>query len=152
MQPSPKNELIDEVVNEYIDYVMELDQHQEYKTKGGKIKRAFLEDFIPALFKTNKFSNTLECLAKWLDAREDNLRATLKKSYQENTDYKFEEDPRTKKITTDLTGNCFQRLALASKAPNAEQVRSYFILMEKMYRNFMVEKMSFSSHSEDETV
>lgn len=100
---------------------------------------------------------TLESIADWLGSRDDNLYRLLTKNFIEGSDYKKEVGEKARKsgITKTnilLTGDCLKRLCLRSRAKNAEQVRTYFILMEKLYRDYMMDSIEDRISNEDEKV
>ena len=68
---------------------------------------------------------------------------TLKRSYNLNIDYnvKIQKNNKqgsgghTKKIIL-LTPYCFKRLCLLSKTKKAEEIRTYFLELEKLINNY----------------
>jgi phage anti-repressor protein len=85
----------------------------------------------------------LEVLAKWLKAEKKHLKETLSNTYINNIDYKVSK----KEINTGgrkselilLTPDCMKRLCMSSRTKKAEEVRTYFIELEKhinKYKSF----------------
>jgi len=108
----------------------------------------FIEDFYYEYNKYNTdFIISLEVLTKWLGARKSTIKETLVKSYTKNIDY-------TEKIIKNstagrpsysvmLTADCMKRLCMVSRTKKAEDVRSYFIELEKhidQYKDVIVER------------
>jgi phage anti-repressor protein len=138
---------------EFINYVRGLDNYSDDDNRA--IKLAFFQKFLPAISGNNDFTIKLVDVAQWLDMMEWNLRKTLIRTYVNGRDYRI----IRRKITGGrprediyLTTDTVQRLLLQSRSRNAEQVRTYFITMESMYREFMMHKIQDRSKLEDETV
>lgn len=97
--------------------------------------------------KGDEFVIDLDVLVKWLDARKGTIKETLISSYTKNVDY-TETIPKTgsngrpaSKIL--LTPDCMKRLCMVSRTKKAEDVRSYFIELEKhidQYKDAIVER------------
>jgi len=81
--------------------------------------------------------------------RKDNLKKTLVSSYIKNVDYKIK---KTKSLTAGkpkeeimITSDCCKRLCMLSKTVKAEEVRSYFIEIEKLmnkYKQYIIEGLN----------
>ena len=106
----------------------------------------FIEDFIKIREgdKTHDpFRIDLDIMAKWLDARKDNLKNTLTESYKENVDYILllvdqEQSGRgghNKEIIL-ITEDCFKSMCMRSKTQNAEKIRYYYITLEKLVETY----------------
>ena len=102
-------------------------------------------EFIDELFELYGMGTTqsdhvvrLDAVAKWLQARKDQLAVTVRRSYREGIDYVVSRAPPAHKRVARanhyrvylLTPDCFKRLAMASRSKNAEMVRTYFIDIE----------------------
>jgi len=124
----------------------------EYLKKYSTISSSFIDDFY-ALYNYNTndtdFVIDLEILAKWLKAEKKHLKETLTNSYIKNIDYKVSK----KNINTGgrkselilLTPDCMKRLCMSSRTKKAEEVRTYFIELEKhldKYKNYIIEGLS----------
>ena len=120
--------------------------------KYSTISSSFIDDFY-ALYNYNTndtdFVIDLEILAKWLKAEKKHLKETLTNSYIKNIDYKVSK----KNINTGgrkselilLTPDCMKRLCMSSRTKKAEEVRTYFIELEKhldKYKNYIIEGLS----------
>jgi phage anti-repressor protein/predicted GIY-YIG superfamily endonuclease len=83
----------------------------------------------------------LEIVAKWLDTKKGKLKETLIKSYDKNIDYivKLEKEGKVSRHNKEiiyLTPDSFKRLCLLSKTAKAEEVRTYYLELEKMLNNY----------------
>lgn len=87
-----------------------------------------------------------------LDAHKGNLKDSLIKNFKEGRDYKIEKVPKTKRVEIYLSLDCLKRFVMQSRAKNAEQVRSYFIAMEDMYRQHMIEGIEDRLYAEEEEI
>jgi phage anti-repressor protein len=121
---------------------------QEYLKKYSTISSKFIDDFF-SLYdgetNTDDYVINLDILAKWLKSRKDNLKDTLKNSYVKNIDYKIKKGKSTGGRPSEiilLTPECFKRLTMSSKTVKAEEVRTYFIQLEKhidKYKNYIID-------------
>jgi phage anti-repressor protein len=123
---------------------------QDYLKKFSVISNKFIDDFF-SLYQYNtkdtEFVIDLEVLIKWLDARKSTIKETLVKSYTKNIDYT---ETITKKGSNGrpsakvmLTPDCMKRLCMVSRTKKAEDVRSYFIELEKhidQYKDVIIER------------
>jgi len=123
---------------------------QNYLKKYTTISSAFIDDFFSLYnHKTldTDFVINLENLAKWLQAIKNSLKETLTKSYTKDVDYTIEKSSektngRPREIIM-LTPDCMKRLCMLSRTKKAEEVRTYFIKLEKhidQYKNELFEK------------
>jgi phage anti-repressor protein/predicted GIY-YIG superfamily endonuclease len=122
----------------------------EYLKKHSLISSKFIDDFFSLYdHKTldTDFVINLDILASWLNAIKGSLKETLMKSYTENVDYKVTKIKNNKKgrpfETIMLTPDCMKRLCMLSRSPKAEEVRTYYIELEKhidKYKNVIFEK------------
>ena len=95
----------------------------------------------------NDFVINLEIVSKWLNSRKSKLKETLNKSYSKSLDYIIKFDKKTKVSKSNkeiilLTPDCFKRLCLLSKTKKAEEVRTYYLELEKLinnYKNYIIE-------------
>jgi len=81
--------------------------------------------------------------------RKDNLKKTIIASYIKNVDYKIKKIKSTNagkpKEEIFITADCCKRLCMLSKTEKAEEVRSYFIEIEKLinkYKNYIIEALN----------
>jgi phage anti-repressor protein len=129
---------------------------QAYLKKFSTISNKFIDDFF-SLYqydtKDNEFVIDLEVLAKWLNTAKGAIKETLKASYTKNIDY-IENVTKTgsngrPSATVLLTPDCMKRLCMVSRTKKAEEVRSYFIDLEKhidQYKDAIIERY-MSNHS-----
>ena len=123
---------------------------QDYLKKFSLINKKFIDDFF-SLYKYDtkdtEFVIDLEVLTDWLGAAKATIKDTLKKSYSKNIDYTVKviktgaNGRPSEKVM--LTPDCMKRLCMVSKTKKAEEVRSYFIELEKhidKYKDIIVEK------------
>ena len=122
---------------EFVDYVYEIldiPLDNEYD-------RNVLETFILTVENGEKFPINLDDVIDWLEITPQKIRITLERSYKPEIDY-------TKKLVTNKNGrkkyeifisnDCFKELCLRTKSAYGELIRKYFIVVEKMYREYMV--------------
>ena len=90
----------------------------------------------------------LYIITKWLESRKSRIKDTLLNTYHLNIDYKISKEKPNSKISKSnkeiilLTPDCFKRLCLLSKTKKGEEVRTYFIELEKLinnYKNYIID-------------
>jgi phage anti-repressor protein len=124
---------------------------QDYLKKYSTINNTFIDDFF-GLYdvetSTNDFVINLETIVKWLKTTKAHMKDTLVTSYIKNIDYKISKGSSTGGRPSEiivLTPECFKRLAMLSKTKKAEEVRTYFIQLEKhidKYKNYIIEALN----------
>ena len=111
---------------------------QEYLKKFSSISNKFIDDFF-GLYNENTEDNDfvidIESVSKWLKIIRGNIKTTLSETYRENIDYKISIN---KSITAGrpretiyLTPDCFKRICMLTKSSKGEEVRTYYIQLEK---------------------
>ena len=123
---------------------------QEYLKKFSIINNEFINDFF-SLYDRNTtdddFVINLETIAKWLKTTKGHLKETLSNSYSININYKIKKGKTTGGRPGEiilLTPDCFKRLIMSSKTKKAEEVRTYFIELEKhidKYKNYIIDAL-----------
>jgi phage anti-repressor protein len=125
---------------------------QNFLKKYSSISNTFINDFF-SLY-TNETTNddliiNFDNLVKWLNIRKDSLKRTLIETYIKNVDYKIikvkSNTPGKPKEKIIITADCCKRLCMLSKTNKAEEVRSYFIEIEKImnkYKNYIIEALN----------
>lgn len=139
------------IVQDFVDLILDLDDFPESKS----FRQHFLRDFIFAIVYAKDFVITLAKLATWLSVFEANLKRTLVRHYKPNEDYKIVKQKPLRgrpKENILLTTDCFKRLCMRGRTPQAEQMRTYFILVEERYREFMTNGIENRIWREDEAV
>ena len=125
---------------------------QDFLKKYSSISNKFIDDFF-SLYTIDSNDNDLiidfDNLIKWLHIRKDSLKRTLIDTYIKNIDYKI---TKIKSSTAGkpkelilLTTDCCKRLCMLSKTVKAEEVRTYFIEIEKVmdkYKNYIIEGLN----------
>ena len=125
---------------------------QDFLKKYSSISNKFIDNFF-SLYTINTENDDLiinfDTLVKWLNMRKDNLKKTLVSSYIKNIDYKITKiksttagKPREEIM---LTSDCCKRLCMLSKTIKAEEVRTYFIEIEKLmdkYKKYIIEGLT----------
>lgn len=133
---------------------------QSYLKKFSVVSTKFIDDFF-SLYQYNtkdtEFVIDLEVLVKWLDSTKGNITTTLKNSYTKNVDYTETIDrtgangrPSSKIM---LTPDCMKRVCMVSRTKKAEDVRSYFIELEKhidQYKDVIIERY-VTNHTSQQT-
>ena len=124
---------------------------QNYLKKYTTINSQFIDDFF-GLYGTNTTGTDyvidLDNVAKWLKTTKAHLKETLSKTYTKNFDYKITKQKIERGRPSEsikLTPNCFKRLCMLSRTKKAEEVRTYFIELEKhidKYKNFIIDALN----------
>jgi superfamily II DNA or RNA helicase/phage anti-repressor protein len=116
----------------------------DFLKKYSLIDKKFIDDFYSFYDEgnnNNKFIINLEIVSEWLNSYKHKLKKTLVKSYILSNDYiiKLEKNAKISKSNKEiilLTTDCFKKLCLMSKTKKAEEVRNYFLELEKLLNNF----------------
>ena len=125
---------------------------QSFLKKYSSISNTFIDDFF-SLYTNNTTDNDLvinfDNLVKWLHMRKDNLKKTLISSYIKNIDYKIKKiaskTPGKPREEIMITADCCKRLCMLSKTKKAEEVRTYFIEVEKLmnkYKDYIIDALN----------
>ena len=123
---------------------------QSYLKKFSVVSTKFIDDFF-SLYQYNtkdtEFVIDLDILVKWLGSAKSTITATLRNTYTKNIDYTETIDrtgangrPASKIM---LTPDCMKRVCMVSRTKKAEDVRSYFIELEKhidQYKDVIIER------------
>jgi phage anti-repressor protein len=124
---------------------------RNFLKKFSTLNNDFIDDFFniydPDKNILNDFSINIETISKWINTRKRKLKETLVNTYTKNIDYqiKKETDGKISKSNKEiimLTPECFKRLCLLSKTTKAEEVRTYFLELEKLiehYKNYIID-------------
>ena len=125
---------------------------QDFLKKYSSISNRFIDDFF-SLYTIDTNEGDLiikfENLINWLNIRKDSLKRTLIDTYLKNIDYKI---IKMKSLTAGkpkeeilISSDCCKRLCMMSKTKKAEEVRTYFIDIEKLmnkYKNYIIEALN----------
>lgn len=126
---------------------------REFLKKYSTLSNDFIDDFhtIYTLEEENEddFIINIDTVAKWLSCAKGKLKETLVRTYNKNIDYKVSKEKsgkisKSNKEIILLTPDCFKRLCLVSKTKKAEEVRTYFIELEKIldkYKKHIISAM-----------
>ena len=130
---------------------MENTTFKDFLKKYSLLTNEFIEDFYK-IYDYNEKNNDnfiidLEIIARWLESEKGKLKKTLTNSYLKSVDYiiKLEKNAKVSKSNKEiilLTPDCFKRLCLLSKTKKAEEVRTYYLELEKLlnnYKNYIIE-------------
>ena len=113
----------------------------------------FINDFYEIYdfneYNNNDFIINLDLISFWLETRKSKLKETLLNSYNLNIDYKISKEKEGKISKSNkeiilLTPDCFKRLCLLSRTKKAEQIRTYYLELEKLinnYKNYIIEAL-----------
>jgi phage anti-repressor protein len=137
-----------------------MDTLQNYLKKFSTIDDKFIDDFF-SLYKydtkDDEFVINLDVLAKWLDARKSTIKETLINSYTKGIDYTTQKmsngSTGRPTINVMLTPDCMKRICMVSRTKKAEEVRTYFIELEKhidKYKDVIIEKY-IANHTSQQT-
>lgn len=132
---------------------------QNYLKKYTTISNKFIDDFFDLYDNTTNQDDyviNLDAVTKWLKIRKDNIKRILISMYIINIDYTIK---RTKSSSGELGGRpiekimltpeCFKRLCMLSRSSKAEEVRSYFIQLEKhidKYKNYIIDALNVENN------
>jgi len=126
---------------------------KEFLKKYSTLSNAFIDDFHNIYTfdeeNENDFIINIDIVAKWLACAKGKLKETLVRSYNKNIDYKISKEKEGKISKSNkeiilLTPDCFKRLCLVSKTKKSEEVRTYFIELEKIldkYKKYIINAM-----------
>jgi phage anti-repressor protein len=123
----------------------------DYLKKYSTINSKFIDDFFGLhqyKIDFNKIYIDFDLICTWLNSRRDHLKTTLIKSYIKNVDYTIEKGKSTGGRPMEiikLSFDCFRRLCMLSRTKKAEEVRSYFIDVEKhinKYKDHIIEALN----------
>ena len=115
---------------------------QDYLKKTSFINNKFIDDFLSLCNKnTNEtdFVIDSDVISKWLSINKGSIKKTLTKNYILDVDYII----KNEKVL--LKCDCFKRLCMLSKTKKAEEIRSYFLDLEKhidKYKNYIMEGLN----------
>ena len=124
----------------------------EFLKKYSTIPNKFIDDFF-SLYDYRTSDNDLiiyfDNLCKWLVMRKDVLKRTLKRTYVKGVDYLItiiratsKGRPREEII---ITPDCMKRMCMLSATKKAEEVRTYFIKIEKLldkYKQIIIDDLN----------
>ncbi len=124
---------------------------QDYLKKTSFINNKFIDDFLSLCNKnTNEteFVIDSDVISKWLSISKGSIKKTLIKNYRLKIDYiikneKSDNGRMNEKVL--LTCDCFKQLCMLSRTNKAEEVRSYFLDLEKhldKYKNYIMEGLN----------
>ena len=124
---------------------------KDFLKKYSNLNDEFIEDFNK-IYEFNETNNNghiidLDIVSKWLETRKRKLKETLVKSYNKDIDYIIKKEKtgkisKTNKEIILLTPDCFKRMCLLSRTKKAENVRTYYLELEKLlnnYKNYIIE-------------
>ena len=126
---------------------------KEFLKKYSTLSNAFIDDFHNIYTfdeeNENDFIINIDIVAKWLVSTKSRLKETLIRTYNKNIDYKISKEKagkisKSNKEIILLTPDCFKRLCLVSKTKKSEEVRTYFIELEKIldkYKKYIINAM-----------
>ena len=117
--------------------------------KYSPVENAFVDDFFGQVDPSSpedEHTVNLEFISTWLAVRKGNLLKTLRASYKLGIDYIISTPPpntrgrgmRTHRIVM-LTPDCFKTLCMQSRSQQADNVRAYFIAVEKTLFRYRAE-------------
>jgi superfamily II DNA or RNA helicase len=150
-----------ECINYKKDFIIENsnninnDKLKNFIKKYSNIPYNFIETFIDDFYTIYDFNENnnddfiinIDKVAKWLESKKSRIKETLTNTYNKNIDYKISKEKINCKISKSnkeiilLTPDCFKRICLLSKTKKGEEVRTYFIELEKLinkYKNYII--------------
>ena len=119
---------------------------KDFLKKYSTLNNDFIDDFY-TIYDFNEYNNddfiiNIDVVAIWLESRKSRIKETLINTYNKNIDYKISKEKPNSKISKSnkeiilLTPDCFKRICLLSKTKKGEEVRTYFIELEKLINNY----------------
>jgi phage anti-repressor protein len=120
-------------------------EFKDFLKKYSNLNNEFIDDFNNIYeFKeddNNDYIIDLELVSKWLETRKRKLKETLVQSYNKNIDYIIQKEKNGKISKSNkeiilLTPDCFKRMCLLSRTKKAEEVRTYYMELEKLLNNY----------------
>ena len=125
---------------------------KDFLKKYSILSNDFIDDFY-TIYDFNEYNNddfiiNIDKVTKWLESKKSRIKETLVNTYNKNIDYKISKEKINSKISKSnkeiilLTPDCFKRICLLSKTKKGEEVRTYFIELEKLinnYKNYIIE-------------
>lgn len=125
----------------------------QFLKKYSAVDNVFVDDFFSrfGLYSANdEFLIDLAHVSKWLGVHKYTLMKTLRASYRRDKDYQISKPPaqpgrgnNTRRIVL-LTPDCFRMLCMQSRAKKSDEVRAYFLAVEKtlmLYRQEITDAM-----------
>jgi phage anti-repressor protein len=116
---------------------MPLLSFKDFLKKYSTISNEFIDIFYNVYnfneYDNNDFIINIQAVSKLLGLKIDRIKEILINGYKKNTDYKIS---KSNKEIILLTPDCFKRLCLLSKTKKAEEVRTYYIELEKLLNNY----------------
>jgi phage anti-repressor protein len=123
----------------------------DFLKKYSTIPNNFLEDFYK-IFNYQSTNNkdkivNIDNITKWLNIQKHKLKETLKKSYTIDIDYEIKKINKPtgrggqKKEIIMLTVECFKMICQSTKSKKGNEIRHYFIEVEKMldkYKDYII--------------
>lgn len=111
---------------------------QNYLKKFSSINNTFIDDFF-SLYDENTsdsdFVINIDAVSKWLNIIRGSIKKTLIETYRENIDYKIKIQKNNNagrpRENIYLTPDCFKRISMLTKSSKGEEVRTYYIQLEK---------------------
>ena len=124
----------------------------DFLKKYSTIPNQFIDDFFSLYnYKTNDTDIIInfENLVKWLNIRKDNLKKTLERTYIKDIDYRIKIIKSTSKGRPAeeimITPDCMKRICMLSASAKSEEVRTYFIKIEKLldkYKQIIIDDLN----------
>lgn len=124
----------------------------DFLKKYSTISNKFIDDFFSLYdYKTNENDLVIDFdnLCNWLMMRKDVLKRTLERTYIKDIDYKIKiiklkgKGRPYEKIS--ITPNCMKRICMLSTTKKAEEIRTYYIKIEKLidkYKEIIIDELN----------
>jgi len=132
---------------------------KDFLKKYSTLSNDFINDFYSIYdfndYNNNEFLININVVAKWLESKKGKIKETLLNSYNIDIDYTVTKEKINQKISKSnreiifLTPDCFKRICLLSKTKKGEEVRTYFIELEKLinnYKNYIIDALKSTVH------
>lgn len=122
----------------------------DFLKKYSALPSKFIIDFANIIFTDERYDTTknnlnFEIVSKWLNVRKQDLKRLLISKFKENIDYTIEKvivnrDDKTTGATRKelilLNPSTFKHLCMLSRTAKAEEVRLYFLEMERLLHKY----------------
>ena len=132
---------------------------KDFLKKYSTLSNDFINDFYSIYdfndYNNNEFLININVVAKWLESKKGKIKETLLNSYNIDIDYTVTKEKINQKVSKSnreiifLTPDCFKRICLLSKTKKGEEVRTYFIELEKLinnYKNYIIDALKSTVH------
>lgn len=126
-------------------------------TGGPHLTRDFLDQYVVLILEAKDFTVTASALSTFLEVKDPYaIPKKLRKHYVKNRDYRCIRTvtilPGQPPIEYYLSHSCCQEISMNMNVPRSKLCRMYYIQVDKMYREFMDDKISWRHRTDSPKV